>query len=146
MVFASTFKGLAFNGSDEARIRVLSDPDPSARRSFYGQQGKWGSIQAVSPTDSLIIRHTDLSNGSFGRDRSAHYSTISAYDADIELKGISITQGLAPFIARGGSANISGSAFHTFNSVNGFISLYDMDSPVIRGAPSGATVPSTPTR
>ena len=125
--------GLAFNGSAEERIQVLSDPAPSARRSFYGQHGKWGSIQAVSPTDSLIIRHTDLSNGSFGRDRSAHYSTISAYDADIELKGISITQGLAPFIARGGSAHIRGSIFHTFNSVNGFISLYDMDSPVIEG-------------
>lgn len=125
--------GLAFAGTETDRIQVLSDPAPSARRSFYGQHGKWGSIQTVSPSDSLIIRHTDLHHGSFGRDRTLHYSTLSAYQADIVVEGSTITEGLAPLIARGGSARITGSNFHTFNSVNGFISLYDMDAPLIEG-------------
>jgi parallel beta-helix repeat protein len=47
---------------------VLPDPSPSARRSFYGQSGHWGSIMADNPTDSLIIRYADLRGGSFGRD------------------------------------------------------------------------------
>jgi parallel beta-helix repeat protein len=125
--------GLVLNGSDEARIQLLSDPAPSARRSFYGQHGKWGSIQATSPADSIIIRHTDLRSGSFGRERATHYSTISAYQTNLLVEGSTITEGLAPLIARGGSARITHSEFHTFNSVNGFISLYDMVSPVIEG-------------
>ncbi len=125
--------GLAFAGTPTDRIQVISDPAPSARRSFHGQHGKWGSIQAETPSDSLLLRHTDLRHGSFGRARSLHFSTLSAYDADIVVEGSSITEGLAPLIARGGSARITGSTFHTFNSVNGFISLYDMDAPHIEG-------------
>lgn len=123
--------GLAFNGTEVHRINVSSDPAPTARRSFYGGSGKWGSIHADSPTDSIIIQYTDLRGGSFGRDRATHYSTISAYHTDLLVEGSTITEGLAPFIARGGSAHITGSEFHTFNSVNGFISLYDMDAPLI---------------
>ncbi|MGV3636962.1 MAG: lamin tail domain-containing protein, partial [Flavobacteriales bacterium] len=125
--------GLAMEGTADDRIQLLSDPSPSARRSLYGQQGKWGSIQAASPSDSILIRYTDIRDGSFGRDRALHYSTLSPYAADIVLHDASISQGLAPLIARGGSARITASTFHTFNSVNGYISLYNMEAPVIEG-------------
>lgn len=123
--------GLLLDGSSGQRISVLPDPSPSARRSFYGQSGLWGSIMADGPTDSLIVRYTDLRGGSFGRERGRHFSTISAYDTDFRMEHSTIAEGKAPLIARGGSAYIGHSEFHTFSSVNGFISLYDMDAPLI---------------
>ncbi len=123
--------GLKLDGSPDQRISVQSDPSPSARRSFYGQSGHWGSIMADDPTDSLIVRYTDLRGGSFGRERGLHFSTISAYDTDLLVEHSTIAEGKAPLIARGGSAYIGHSEFHTFSSVNGFISLYDMDAPLI---------------
>lgn len=123
--------GLLLDGSPDQRIRVLPDPSPSARRSFYGQSGHWGSIMADNPTDSLIIRYADLRGGSFGRDRNRHFSTISTYDSPLWVEYATISEGKAPLIARGGSAYIGHSEFHTFSSVNGFISLYDMEAPLI---------------
>lgn len=123
--------GLRLDGSPDQRISIQPDPSPSARRSFYGQSGLWGSIIADNPTDSLVIRYADLRGGSFGRDRGRHFSTISAYGTDLRVEHSTIAEGKAPLIARGGSAYIGHSEFHTFSSVNGFISLYDMDAPLI---------------
>ncbi|HRF82734.1 MAG TPA: hypothetical protein PL070_21930, partial [Flavobacteriales bacterium] len=55
--------GIALNGTSDAHINVLSDPSPSARRSFIGQAGHWGSIMADAPSDSVIIRNSDLRQG-----------------------------------------------------------------------------------
>ena len=123
--------GLLLDGSPDQRIRVRPDPSPSARRSFYGQAGHWGSITADEPTDSLIIRYADLRGGSFGHDRDRHFSTISTYDCPLRVEHSTITEGKAPLVARGGSAGIAYSEFHTFVPCNGFISLYDMDAPLI---------------
>ncbi|MBK8567306.1 MAG: CotH kinase family protein [Saprospiraceae bacterium] len=123
--------GLKLDGSPNQRISIQPDPSPSARRSFYGQSGRWGSIMADAPTDSLIVRYTDLRGGSFGRDRGRHFSIISAYSTNLRVEHSTIAEGKAPLIARGGSAYIGHSEFHTFSSVNGFISLYDMDAPLI---------------
>ena len=123
--------GLLLDGTPDQRISVRPDPSPSARRSFYGQSGHWGSIMADGPTDSLIVRYADLRGGSFGRDRGRHFSTISAYDCPLLVEHSTITEGKAPLTAKGGSACIARSEFHTFVSCNGFISLYDMDAPLI---------------
>ena len=123
--------GLHLNGSPDQHISIRPDPSHAARRSFYGQSGYWGSILADEPTDSLIVYFADLRGGSFGRDRRRHFSTISAYDCPLVVAYSTIVEGKAPLIARGGSAHISHSEFHTFGSVNGFISLYDMDNPLI---------------
>jgi len=123
--------GLHLDGSPGQRISIQSDPSPSARRSFSGQSGYWGSITADAPTDSIIFRYADLRGGSFGRDRNRHFSTISTYDCPLRVEQSTITEGKAPLIARGGSAYIGHSEFHTFVSCNGFISLYDMDAPLI---------------
>lgn len=123
--------GLFLDGSATQRIRVLSDPSPSARRSYYGQSGHWGSIMAENPTDSLVFRYADLRNGSFGRDRNRHFSTISTYNSTLRVEHSAIAEGKAPLIARGGRAYLGHSEFHTYSSVNGFISLYDMDAPLI---------------
>jgi hypothetical protein len=123
--------GLLLDGSPDHRISVLPDPSPSARRSFFGQSGFWGSIWADEPTDSLIVRFADLRGGSFGRDRSRHFSTISTYGTDVWVENSTISEGKAPFVARGGSAYIGHSEFHTHSGVNGFVSLYDMEAPLI---------------
>lgn len=123
--------GLHLNGSPGQRISVRPDPLPSARRSYYGQSGYWGSIMADGPTDSLVIRYTDLRGGSFGRERERHFSSISTYDCPLWVEHSTISEGKAPLIARGGSAYIGHSEFHTFLPCNGFISLYDMDAPLI---------------
>lgn len=123
--------GLALKGTPDQRISIRPDPAPSARRAFFGQSGHWGCISAEGPTDSIILAFADLRGGSFGRDRSRHYSTISAYDSPLLLEYTTITEGKAPFIARGGSTHIRHSEFHTFSRANGFISLYDMDGPRI---------------
>jgi hypothetical protein len=123
--------GLLLDGSPDERISVLPDPSPTARRSFYGQSGSWGSIFSDGPTDSLVFRYADLRGGSFGRDRSRHFSTISAYDSDVWVENSTISEGKAPLIARGGTAYIGHSNFHTHLIVNGFVSLYDMDAPLI---------------
>ncbi|MBK7936292.1 MAG: CotH kinase family protein [Lewinellaceae bacterium] len=123
--------GLHFDGSPDQRISLRPDPSASARRSYYGQSGYWGSIMADAPTDSLVIRHTDLRGGSFGPDRGRHFSTVSTYNCPLRVEYSTITEGKAPLIARGGSAYIGHSEFHSFVSCNGFISLYDMDAPLI---------------
>ncbi len=123
--------GLKLDGSTDQRITIKPDPSPSARRSFYGQSGHWGSILADDPTDSLILRYADLRGGSFGRDRRRHFSSISTYNTDLRVEHSTIAEGKAPLISRGGSAYIGHSEFHTFSSVNGFVSLYDMDAPLI---------------
>ncbi|MCA0238271.1 MAG: CotH kinase family protein [Bacteroidetes bacterium] len=123
--------GLRLEGTASQHVRIQPDPLPSARRSYYGQSGFWGSIQAEEPTDSVVIRYADLRGGSFGRDRSRHFSTISAYDCPLWVEHSTISEGKAPLIARGGSAYIGYSEFHTFVSCNGFVSLYDMDAPLI---------------
>ena len=123
--------GLLLDGSPGQRISVLPDPGPSARRSYFGQAGHWGSITADAPTDSLVIRYADLRGGSFGRDRDRHFSTVSTYDSPLRVEHSTISEGKAPLIARGGSAYIGHSEFHTFLPCNGFISLYDMDAPII---------------
>ena len=123
--------GISLRGNANQRVTIQSDPSPSARRDFYGQTGMWGSIFAESPTDSIILQFSDLKGGSFGRNRSLHFSTISGYNCPILIENSTITEGKAPLIARGGSAIITHSEFHTFSSVNGFISLYNMDAPRI---------------
>lgn len=123
--------GLRLDGSSGQRISIRPDPSPSARRSYFGQSGYWGSITADAPTDSLVVRYADLRGGSFGRDRERHFSTISTYDSPLRVEHSTISEGKAPLIARGGSAYIGHSEFHTFVSCNGFISLYDMDAPII---------------
>jgi len=123
--------GLVLNGSPSQRIRVRPDPSPSARRSLHGQSGYWGSITADMPMDSVIIRYTDLLGGSFGQDRSRHFSTVSTYDCHLLVEHATIAEGKAPLIARGGSTYIGHSECHTFVSCNGFISLYDMDAPLV---------------
>ena len=123
--------GLYLNGSPNRRISIRPDPSPSARRSFYGQSGYWGSISAEAPADSIIVRYADLQGGSFGQDRSRHFSTISTYNCHLRVEYSTITGGKAPLIARGGSVRLSHSEFHTFARCNGFISLYDMDAPLI---------------
>ncbi len=123
--------GLCLNGLPDQRISIGPDPVPSARRSYYGQSGYWGSITADTPTDSLVVRYADLRGGSFGRNRSRHFSTVSTYDCPLRVEHSTITEGKAPLIARGGSAYIGYSEFHTFVPSNGFISLYDMDAPLI---------------
>ncbi len=123
--------GLLLDGSPGQRISIRSDPSPSARRSFYGQSGYWGSITADGPADSLVVRYADLRGGSFGQDRNRHFSTLSTYDCLLRVEHSTIAGGKAPLIARGGSAYIGHSEFHTFGSCNGFISLYDMDAPLI---------------
>ena len=123
--------GLYLNGTPGQRISVRPDPSPSARRSYYGQSGYWGSIMAENPTDSVVIRYADLRGGSFGRNRDRHFSTISTYDCHLRVEHSTITGGKAPLIARGGSARIAHSEFHTFLRCNGFISLYNMDAPFI---------------
>lgn len=123
--------GLLLDGSPNQRISIRPDPSPSAKRSYYGQSGYWGSITADAPTDSLVIRYADLLGGSFGRNRSRHFSTVSTYDCVLRVEHSTITGGKAPLIARGGSASIGHSEFHTFVSCNGFVSLYDMNAPLI---------------
>mgnify|MGYP000355470472 CR=1 FL=1 len=123
--------GLLFDGSPGQRISVQPDPSPSARRSFYGQSGHWGSISADAPADSLVFRYTDLRGGSFGQDRDRHFSTVSTYDGTLLVEHSTISEGKAPLIARGGSTYIGHSEFHTRVSCNGFISLYNMDAPLI---------------
>lgn len=123
--------GLQLNGTSGQRISIVSDPAPSARRSFYGQKGLWGSIQAEGATDSIVVRYTDIKGGSFGKDRNRHFSSISTYNSHLVVDHSSISGGKAPLIARGGSARINDSEFHTFVPSNGFISLYDMDAPLI---------------
>jgi len=123
--------GIALNGTSDAHINVLSDPSPSARRSFVGQAGHWGSIMADTPSDSVIIRYSDLRQGSYGRDRDLHPSTISTYSSKLLIEHATISGGKAPLIARDGSAHIAHSEFHTYSSANGFISLYDMEGPII---------------
>ena len=123
--------GIALRGSTNQRITIQPDPSPSARRGFYGQTGSWGSIFADSPTDSIIVQHSDLKGGSFGRNRSLHNSAISAYNTPIRIEYSTIKGGKAPLIARGGSAYIGYSELHTFSSVNGYISLFNMDAPHI---------------
>jgi hypothetical protein len=123
--------GLYFEGTPEQRISVLPDPAPSARRSFYGQSGFWGSIFADTPSDSIVLRYTDLRGSSFGRNRERHFSGISTYNTKLHLAHSSIKAGKAPLIARGGSTYIGHSEFQTDISCNGFISLYDMQAPII---------------
>jgi hypothetical protein len=123
--------GLHLNGAPGNRIMMKPDPSPSARRSFYGQAGFWGSIMADGATDSIIIRYADIRGGSFGRDRSRHFSTISTYNSPLLVEHSAITEGKAPLISRGGSAILRHSEFHTYVSCNGFISLYFMDAPLI---------------
>ncbi len=123
--------GLHLNGTPDQRISVLPDPSPSARRSVYGQTGFWGSIMADDPTDSLIVRYTDLRGGSFGRDRNRHFSTISTYNCSLRMEHSTISEGKAPLIARGGSSYFGHSELHSFISCNGFLSLYNMDAPII---------------
>ncbi|MBL7940724.1 MAG: CotH kinase family protein [Flavobacteriales bacterium] len=123
--------GMVLDGTTDDRINVLPDPSPSARRGSIGQTGHWGSILADTPTDSIILRYSDLHGGSFGRDREVHGSTISTYDTPIRIEHSTITEGKAPLVARGGSALIAYSEFHTFSSANGFISIYDMEAPLI---------------
>ncbi|MBL7808859.1 MAG: CotH kinase family protein, partial [Saprospiraceae bacterium] len=123
--------GLHLNGTASQRIVVEPDPAPSARQSFYGQAGYWGSIMADSPSDSIVIQYADIRGGSFGRDRSRHYSTISSYNSHLVVDHSTITEGKAPLIARGGTARLSHSEFHTYVSCNGFVSLYNMDAPLI---------------
>ncbi|HRH70056.1 MAG TPA: CotH kinase family protein [Flavobacteriales bacterium] len=123
--------GMVLDGTADDRINVLPDPSPSARRGSIGQSGHWGSLFADTPTDSIILRYSDLHGGSFGRDREVHGSTISTYDTPIRIEHSTITEGKAPLIARGGSAHIAYSEFHTFSSANGFISIYDMEAPLI---------------
>ena len=123
--------GLLLAGTENERITIQPDPAPSARRSFYGQSGFWGSIIADNPSDSVVIRYADLRGGSFGRDRNRHYSTVSAYDSPLWVEYSTIEEGKAPLIARGGNIYLGHSEFHTQVSCNGFISLYDMDAPLI---------------
>lgn len=123
--------GLRLNGAPDQRISVLPDPSPSARRSVYGQRGFWGSITADDPTDSLIIRYADLRGGSFGRDRNRHFSSISTYNCPLWMEHSTISEGKAPIIARGGSGYFGHSELHTSISCNGFLSLYNMDAPII---------------
>ncbi|MDX1911309.1 MAG: lamin tail domain-containing protein, partial [Saprospiraceae bacterium] len=123
--------GLYLEGTADRRISVLSDPAPSARRSFYGQAGYWGAIWAENAGDSLVFQYADLLNGSFGPDRSRHFSTISTYNSRLRVENSRVLQGKAPLIARGGSAVLRHSEFHTPVSCNGFISLYDMNAPLI---------------
>ncbi len=123
--------GLYLDGSPAQRITLRPDPSPSARRTYFGQSGYWGSITAEAPTDSLIVRYADLRGGSFGRDRNRHFSTVSTYDCPLQVEHLTISAGKAPLIARGGSTYIGHSEFHTFVPCNGFISLYDMDAPLI---------------
>lgn len=123
--------GLSLNGLPGRRVSVRPDPSPSARRSFYGQSGYWGSITAESPADSIIVRYADLQGGSFGRDRGRHFSTLSTYDCHVRMEYSTITGGKAPLIARGGSTYIGHSELHTFVRCNGFISLYNMNAPLI---------------
>ncbi|HAD12161.1 MAG TPA: hypothetical protein DCF33_06950, partial [Saprospirales bacterium] len=123
--------GLHLNGAPGNRISMSPDPSPAARRSFYGQAGFWGSIMADGATDSIIIQYADIRGGSFGRDRSRHFSTISTYNSPLLVEHSTITEGKAPLISRGGSAILRHSEFHTYVSCNGFISLYFMDAPLI---------------
>lgn len=123
--------GLYLNGTPGQRISIRPDPSPSARRSYYGQAGYWGAITTEDATDSIVVQYADLRGGSFGQDRARHFSTISTYDCHLRVAQSTIAEGKAPLIARGGSAYIGYSEFHTFLRCNGFISLYDMDAPLI---------------
>lgn len=123
--------GLYIAGAPDRRIEIRPDVSPSARRSFYGQAGYWGSITADAPADSIVIQYADLRGGSFGRDRDRHFSTVSTYNSPLRVVHSTITAGKAPLIARGGSAWLAHSIFHTDISCNGFVSLYNMEAPLI---------------
>jgi hypothetical protein len=123
--------GLHLNGTADKRILMRSDPSPAARRFYFGQSGFWGSIIAENPSDSVVIRYADIRNGSLGKNRNLHYSTISTFNAPLLITHSTIREGKAPLVARGGSAYIGFSEIYTPVSCNGFVSLYDMDNPVI---------------
>jgi hypothetical protein len=123
--------GLHLNGTEDKRITVLSDPSPAARIGVLGQRGFWGSIMAEDASDSILIRYSDIRQGSIGRNRNRHFSTISTYNTPLFISHSTITEGKAPLISRGGSVYIGHSSINTPVSCNGFVSVYDMTDLLI---------------
>jgi hypothetical protein len=123
--------GLHLKGQAGQRVILRSDPSPAARKAFYGQSKHWGAIIAKHAADSIIIEYTDISGGSFGPDRKLYFATISAYGSQVHIDHSTISNGKMPLFATGGSMYIGHSEFHTHISCNGFISLYNMDAPVV---------------
>ena len=123
--------GLAFLGTPDQPVRMISNPEPWARLPEIQPTGRWGVIAIENATDSILLEYSEISGGSFGEDRSRFFATLSAYDSDIRLQYCTIQDGMMPLYANGGSMFIGHSYFHTYNSCNGFISLYNMEAPVV---------------
>lgn len=123
--------GLHLEGTEAQKIVVRSDPEPAARKPFFNPTGLWGSIIATQASDSILIRHANITGGSTGANRALYFATLSAYDSPIRIEHTAISGGGQPLYAKGGSAYIGYSNFHTFNACNGFISLYQMTAPVV---------------
>ncbi len=123
--------GLHLKGQAGQRVILRSDPSPAARKSFYGQSNHWGAIIATNATDSIIIEYTDISGGSFGPDRAKYFATVSTYGSHLRIEHTTIANGKMPLFAQGGSMYIGHSEFHTPISCNGFISLHNLNTPVV---------------
>jgi len=123
--------GLRLEGTPAQKIVVRPDPEPAARKPFFNPTGRWGAIIAMQASDTIFIRHANITGGSTGTDRELYFATLSAYDSPVRIEHTTISGGGQPLYAKGSSAYIGYSTFHTFNACNGFISLFEMTAPVV---------------
>lgn len=127
----NVYGGLRLIGSAQQRITIKSHPESINSKANKGLAGHWGAIGIWNATDSVIFSHTDILGGSYGRNRKTCPAAVYSVTSNVSFNHCNIADGKAPFIARGGSVYAGHSTFHTFSSVNGFISLYNLQNPVI---------------
>ncbi len=121
--------GLKIHGTPDSLISIRADTIYSSKNDKASI--RWGSIIADNPGDSILIQYVNIRNGSYGNDPIKYFSTISAYNANIRFEHSDISDGGPPFYAEGGNVYIGNSAFHTLNPCNGFISLNNINNPIV---------------
>ena len=126
--------GLNVKGNQNNPVRFYADLSPSARNPYYNNNPAWGSIIAKNASDSIVLEYAVFKNSSFGSNRNKYFSCISAYNSKIRMENSSVTDCLMPFYAEGGSVYINACNFNSVNSCNGFVSLNQIQYPIIKNS------------
>ena len=122
--------GLRISGTESNNVVITTNPAVTARRPDFNSRPRWGVIVAIDATDSLVIRHANLSGSGYGRNRQLHFAAVTSLNSHVRISHTYITDNIQPFYSEGGSVYIGYSAFRCDNTCD-LINVKYSDSAVV---------------
>ncbi|MBI9065776.1 MAG: CotH kinase family protein [Salinivirgaceae bacterium] len=119
------FGTLELNGSATNPIII--------KESSFINTKNWGGLCFDSGTGKSILNHVQLINGTCGSDLKKHFSTLSSYNTNLLINGLTINGEKQPFYSEYGKIEIHNSFFHS-SVASDLINIKYADSALVENS------------